>query len=419
MHGPSRAIEKAAWVKMSDTKNDTDAGQSVDSSQAHNAADNGHSSNGNGSGDTTKYFTAPLPTVDGATSEQSNGNGHPKSSNGNSPENGHAAPTQTVRPVKARVGNGHDGITNYEPRISNGHGNYDTAPNIYADGDAAKARVSPDTAEIPALTNTTSRLRDGDLVELRLRLKAEEWPLVGTERSRRGKRRALPYFMMRHRNMRSRSRVGYVRSQAAARKYGNGGPTSIIAVVLVVTFVLGFLTSAAGMGAGLGGAAYYVSKLPPVDPEHLAENIALNGISTQTTKIYDRNGTLLYDFVDEDTGRREELPLDQVSPLVISATIAAEDANFYSNPGVDPFAILRAVVINVRGEGSSGASTITQQLARNIFMSEEERTSLSPDRKIKEAVLALEMTQKYSKDDILALYLNQIPYGHRAYGIGA
>lgn len=410
---------------MSEIEKDSDAGQSVDGSQARQATENGHNANGNGSGDKTIYSTAPLPAVDGATSAGSNGNGHHNGSNGHNTENGHSAPGNGVRPVKARVGNGHDGISNYETRISNGNGNgngngrYDTAPNVYADGEAAKARVSHDTAEIPALTNTTSRLRDSDLAELRLRLKAEEWPLIGTGRSGRGKRRALPYFMMRHRNMRSRSRVGYARSKAAARKHGTGGPMRAIAVVLVVVFALGFLTSAVGMGAGLGGAAYYVSKLPPVDPEHLAENIALNGISSQTTKIYDRNGTLLYDFVDEDTGRREELPLNEISPLVISATIAAEDANFYSNPGIDPFAIVRAVVINVRGEGSSGASTITQQLARNIFMSEDERMSRSPDRKIKEAVLAVEMTQKYSKDDILALYLNQIPYGHRAYGIGA
>src|SRR6476646_7430509 len=108
---------------MSEIKNDTDAGQSVDSSQAHKGTENGHNANGNGFGDTTKYFTAPLPTVDGATSGHNNGNGHPKSSNGHSAENGHTAPAQTVRPVKARVGNGHDGITNYEPQISNGNGN--------------------------------------------------------------------------------------------------------------------------------------------------------------------------------------------------------------------------------------------------------------------------------------------------------
>ena len=188
---------------------------------------------------------------------------------------------------------------------------------------------------------------------------------------------------------------------------------------MIAVFTLGFLTTAAGVGAGVGGAAVYVGKLPPVDPDNLAAAINQNSISSQTTKIYDRNGTLLYDFVDEDTGRREELPLKQISPLVISATIAAEDANFYTNPGIDLFALLRAVRINLSGTGTSGASTITQQLVRGIFMTEQERTSVSLDRKLKEAVLAVEMTRDYSKDDIISLYLNQTYYGHRAYGVGA
>ncbi len=224
--------------------------------------------------------------------------------------------------------------------------------------------------------------------------------------------------MMRHRNLRTRSRVGHTRAQVAKRRYGNGGSMAIVARLMIVVFVLGFLTSAAGFGAGIGGAAYLISKMPPVDPQHLAAAIAQNGVSSQTTKIYDRTGNLLYDFVDEDTGQREELALNEMSPLVISATIAAEDANFYTNPGIDLVAVLRAVQINLSHTGTSGASTITQQLARNIFMTPEERAALTPDRKIKEAVLAVEMTQIYSKNDILSLYLNQTYYGHRAYGIG-
>jgi 1A family penicillin-binding protein len=419
------------------------------------------------SADTTVQFTAPLPVInettpggsDGTENSNADGNGqqHEESAehapahevrpvkvvltheltsevdkgNGYAGENGSTdghdgngtgrPPLHDVPPVRARLGNGH-GSHNH-----NGNGNgsgkltgdrrYDTVPDFVAAGDGEKARISLDTGEIP-VGHTTSRLRDSDLAELRLRLKAEEWPLTGTA-GRRGNRRELPYFMMRHRNMRARSRVGHIRAQAATRRYGNGGAVVVISRLLVVVFVLGFLTSLAGAGAGFGGVAYYLGKMPPVDPDSLAAAIAQNGISSQTTKIYDRNGTLLYDFVDEDTGRREELALKDISPLVISATIAAEDASFYSNPGIDPVAIARAVIINARGEGTSGASTITQQLARNIFMSPEERISLSPERKIKEAALAFEMTQKYSKDDILTLYLNQIPYGHRAYGIGA
>jgi membrane peptidoglycan carboxypeptidase len=189
--------------------------------------------------------------------------------------------------------------------------------------------------------------------------------------------------------------------------------------VLVLLFIFMFLLTGAGVGAGIAGAGYYIGQLPPVDPDHLAQAINTNGIIAQSTKIYDRNGVPLYDFIDEETGMHENLNLKEMSPLVISATIAAEDSSFYSNIGVDPYAILRAVRINLSGDGSSGASTVTQQLARNIFMSVEERQEPSLTRKIKEAVLAIEMTRVYSKDYIMELYLNQTYYGHRAYGIGA
>jgi 1A family penicillin-binding protein len=377
----------------------------------------------------------------GSSNGSGNGTGNGKSLDGNGATIA-AVRVAAVRPVKARIGNGqmqsldlvngssnghHNGTGKLDGNVDgnvdgnldgNGNGSRETAPNVVLEGEDEKARVGmQDTHELPAIS-TTSRLRETDLAGLRLRLKAEEWPSTGLAR-RAGARRHLPYFMMRHRNMRSRSRVGHTRALAAARRHGNGGPVVMVAWALIVVFALGFLTTAVGVGSGVGGAAYYVSKLPPVDPDNLAAAINQNSISSQTTKIYDRNGTLLYDFVDEDTGRREELPLKQISPLVISATIAAEDANFYTNPGVDLVALLRAVRINLSGTGTSGASTITQQLVRGIFMTEQERTSVSLDRKIKEAVLAIEMTRDYSKDDILSLYLNQTYYGHRAYGVGA
>jgi 1A family penicillin-binding protein len=360
----------------------------------------------------------------------SNGNNNGKSPDGNGSADA-AARIAVVRPVKARIGNGQMVALGLNGRLNgtgkldgngngngNGNGSRDTAPHAVLEDEDAKALVSKqDTHELPTIS-TTSRLRDTDLAELRLRLKTQEWPLTVPARRGSGKR-ALPYFMMRHRNMRSRSRVGHTRTLAAARRHGKGGPIVVVAWIMIAVFTLGFLTTAVGVGAGVGGAAVYISKLPPVDPDNLAAAINQNSISSQTTKIYDRNGTLLYDFVDEDTGRREELPLKQISPLVISATIAAEDANFYTNPGIDMVALLRAVRINLSGTGTSGASTITQQLVRGIFMTEQERTSVSLDRKIKEAVLAVEMTRDYSKDDIISLYLNQTYYGHRAYGVGA
>ncbi|MGA7732015.1 MAG: PBP1A family penicillin-binding protein, partial [Chloroflexia bacterium] len=216
-----------------------------------------------------------------------------------------------------------------------------------------------------------------------------------------------------------RSRVGNVRALAAARRHGSGGATGVIARLMVLLFILSFVLTTAGFGAGFAGAGYYVSQLPPVGPEYLSQAIADHGILAQTTKIYDRNGVPLYDFVDEETGLHEELNIDEIAPLVISATIAAEDATFWTNPGVDPLAIVRAVRINLSGDGSSGASTITQQLARNIFMSLEERTEQSYSRKLKEQAIAIQMTRTYSKEYIMELYLNQTYYGHRAYGVGA
>lgn len=135
----------------------------------------------------------------------------------------------------------------------------------------------------------------------------------------------------------------------------------------------------------------------------------------QTTFIYDRNGTLLAELIGE--GRREWVPLDQISPHLINATIATEDATFFTNPGIDPVRIAGAALQNVeQGEIVSGASTITMQLARNLFLGSEERYDQTFDRKIAEAGLAGELTQTYAKGELLELYLNLLNYGHLAYG---
>lgn len=319
-----------------------------------------------------------------------------------------------VRPVRARVG-GTDPLT-WPPLVggpdSEG-GNGHATPGLPA---------GPDTVVVPVAGRATARLRDTDIHTLRLRLKTGEWDYTTaarTTRVRRAHRRPLPFFLMRHRHFRARSRVGHVRRQVAVKRFGSGGAARGLAYVLLGVMLFGVLTMAGGMGAWVAGAAWYMSTLPPVDPENLRAAIAKYGITAQTTKIYDRNGELLYDLVDEETGMRQELTLDQISPLVISATIATEDANFYSNPGVDPVGIVRAVSINLSGEGQSGGSTITQQLVRQVLMSPEERQERTLRRKVKEAVLALQLTQNYSKDEILEMYLNQTYYGHRAYGIEA
>jgi penicillin-binding protein 1C len=140
----------------------------------------------------------------------------------------------------------------------------------------------------------------------------------------------------------------------------------------------------------------------------------------ETTRILDRNGNLLYEILDPNAGRRTFRPLSKISPYLVAATIATEDKGFYSHPGFDVSAIFRAFLQNYQsGETVSGASTITQQLARNLLFTPEERSSRTYERKIREAILASELTRRYTKDEILELYLNESNYGNLAYGVEA
>lgn len=140
----------------------------------------------------------------------------------------------------------------------------------------------------------------------------------------------------------------------------------------------------------------------------------------ETTRILDRNGNELYEIIDPQAGRRTYRSLDETSPYLLAATIATEDKEFYNHPGFDAWAIVRAFYQNYQGgDIVSGASTITQQLARNLLFTQEERNMRTYDRKIREAVLAAELTRVYSKDEILELYLNENFYGNRAYGVEA
>jgi 1A family penicillin-binding protein len=139
----------------------------------------------------------------------------------------------------------------------------------------------------------------------------------------------------------------------------------------------------------------------------------------QSTKIYDRNGGLLFEMFDQnsaDAGRRTIVPPERLPLVLKQATIATEDPTFYSNEGVDPYAVLRAIYYDVRYQRTiSGGSTITQQLVKKTLLSPEQTIT----RKIREAILAVEITRRYPKEQILAFYLNTIPYGNLSYGIQA
>ena len=139
-----------------------------------------------------------------------------------------------------------------------------------------------------------------------------------------------------------------------------------------------------------------------------------------SSKVYDRYGRLLFEMPPPHSGRHSPIPLDEIPDELRYATIATEDATFYQNPGVDFWAIIRAVWINLHGgEVLAGGSTITQQLARNLLLSAEERYERTLVRKLRETVLAWRLARQYSKDEVLEFYLNEIYYGNLAYGVEA
>lgn len=129
------------------------------------------------------------------------------------------------------------------------------------------------------------------------------------------------------------------------------------------------------------------------------------------TVIYDRNDRVITHLFQEN---RNWVKLDSISPWMVKAILAAEDASFYDHSGIRPIAIIRAGIIDLFHHGAlQGGSTITQQLARNLFLTKEKTIV----RKAKEAVLALRLERIYTKDQLLEMYLNTIYMGHGAYGI--
>jgi len=154
---------------------------------------------------------------------------------------------------------------------------------------------------------------------------------------------------------------------------------------------------------------YYsvLADLPEPTPEAMAS-------LPESSRIYDRYGELLYE-VHGDVKRRF-VPLSEIPKALQDATIAIEDKNFYKHGGFDVLSIARAYYKNLKNqEIKQGASTITQQLARIIFLKRDRVYS----RKIKELILAIQIEKRYSKDEILEMYLNNIPYGANAYGVAA
>src|SRR5215510_7992109 len=176
-----------------------------------------------------------------------------------------------------------------------------------------------------------------------------------------------------------------------------------IVVPLVVVLAVGVLAT--------GVSAFWVLTILPRSLPSVAQLESFE--PSVGSKIYDENDEQITEFHVE---RRIFVSLSQMPPTLKEAVLATEDARFYSHFGVDPIGIARAIYQNFRrGRIVEGGSTITQQLAKVLFLTPDR----SLDRKLKEAVLSVELERRYSKDRLLEMYLNQIYFGHGAFGVEA
>jgi penicillin-binding protein 1C len=218
--------------------------------------------------------------------------------------------------------------------------------------------------------------------------------------------------------MNTQEKVFLLRQRRQRRQRAKGGVGTILlrlgAGLIVMAVVSVIVLVVAGIATAVGVYNYYAKDLP--DPNE----IVTRQEQFETTKIYDRTGrVVLMEVIDPRRGDRTLLPLNQIPQDFRNATIALEDKTFYSNIGIDPVGIARAFLLNLQGKGVQGGSSITVQLVKNILIPEEERYEISYGRKAREAILALEISRLYSKDQILEWYLNTNYYGNWAIGVEA
>ena len=188
----------------------------------------------------------------------------------------------------------------------------------------------------------------------------------------------------------------------------------VLTIAAAMTAVTLFLL-VAGVAAATAIALYTYDRYAGqyVPPSRMTLNQPSSG-----AVILDRNGELLYEFVDDKAGIRTPVELEDVSPHLIAATIATEDPTFFQNPGMNFRGLVRAakesfdsVIEGGDAFAGTGGSSITQQLIKNVYIPEEERTEKSIDRKLRELIYSAELTKAESKEQILEWYLNEISYG--------
>ena len=231
---------------------------------------------------------------------------------------------------------------------------------------------------------------------MKRKIKSQTWK--DTQRYKQNLRKRPPRLTNQH-NFRSRP---------ISRKRGRRDERGILAILFwkLFKFCL-FLGLIAALVVFL-----YIAKISRdlPDPNKLTEREV-----AQSTRIYDRSGeTILYEIYGEE--KRTIIDLGELPDYVKQATIAIEDKDFYTHKGISIFGIIRGVIWqSVRGKRMQGGSTLTQQFIKNSILTDERTVT----RKIKEWILSYRLEQKFSKDEILQMYFNEIPYGSTAYGVEA
>lgn len=176
-------------------------------------------------------------------------------------------------------------------------------------------------------------------------------------------------------------------------------------MIRLIGYFFGIATTLALVMAA--GVAIYISAMTKDLPDY---EVLAKYEPPVTTRVHASDGALMGEFARE---RRLFLPIQAVPDRVKAAFLSAEDKNFYSHPGIDVMGLARAMVNNLQNGGRQGASTITQQVAKNFLLTKDQ----TYERKVKEAILSFRIEQAYSKDRILELYLNEIFFGLGSYGI--
>src|SRR5581483_1157304 len=196
---------------------------------------------------------------------------------------------------------------------------------------------------------------------------------------------------------------------------GRRGAGIVFAVAFLAALVLGvwattYATSSAVMLAERGVRQF---------PMGVPGGRPLDTDLPQTARITARDGSVVSYVNDVHFGWRQSVPLSRISPNMVLATLAAEDRRFFTHGGVDPVGIIRAAIQDASSEElRSGASTLDMQLARDIVL-RDERNDQTLSRKLREAIAAIQLNERYSKAQIIEAYLNTVYYGNMAYGVEA